>query len=116
MTTVTAPISVAVRSRPRKLRLSIAFPLALPTAIIAMALTKLSWPSRNKPDSRIYFTIAPMDLDVKVVKDGELSAINNIDISNLVEGQTTIQQIVKEGSYVKKGEILVTLDSAQIKQ
>ena len=36
--------------------------------------------------------------------------------SNLVEGQTTIQQIVKEGSYVKKGEILVTLDSATIKQ
>src|SRR5205814_5007072 len=100
MTTVTAPISVA--ARPRKLKLYIALPLALGIAIIAMALTRLPWPTRSKPDSNIYFTVTPMDLDVKVVKDGELAAINNIDITNMVEGQTTIQQIVKEGSYVKK--------------
>src|SRR5436190_7352928 len=116
MTTVTAPLSVAIRSRPRKLKLYMALPLALGVAIAAMALTRIPWPTRSKPDANIYFTIAPMDLDVKVVKDGELAAVNNIDISNLVEGQTTIQQIVKEGAYVKKGDILITLDSASIKQ
>lgn len=63
-----------------------------------------------------FFRVAPMDLEVKLVKDGELQAINNIDIISDVEGQTTIQQIVKEGTNVKKGDVLIVLDSAQIRQ
>lgn len=58
--------------------------------------------------------VTRMDLDVKVSKDGELAAVNNIDVVNLVEGSTTIQQLVKEGNYVKKGELLVKLDSSAI--
>jgi HlyD family secretion protein len=63
-----------------------------------------------------WFRIVPMDLDIKVVKDGELQAINNIEISCLVEGQTTIQELVREGAFVKKGDVLVVLDSASIRQ
>src|SRR4051812_43771832 len=57
-----------------------------------------------------------MDLEIKIVKDGELQAINNIDIVSQVEGQTTIQTVVPEGTSVKKGEVLCTLDSSAIKQ
>lgn len=63
-----------------------------------------------------FFRVAPMDLEVRLVKDGELQAINNIDIVSEVEGQTTIQEIVKEGTNVKKGDVLVVLDSASIRQ
>src|SRR4051812_10469895 len=49
-------------------------------------------------------TVSRMDMDVKVSKDGELAAINNIDVNNLVEGSTTIQQMAKEGTFVKKGD------------
>src|SRR5687767_7900190 len=49
-----------------------------------------------------FFTVVPMNLDVRINKDGELQAINNIDINCDVEGQTTITQIVKEGTFVKK--------------
>lgn len=63
-----------------------------------------------------YYRVAPMDLEVKFVKDGELQAINNIEIASDVEGQTTIQTIVKEGATVKKGDTLVTLDSSTIRQ
>lgn len=63
-----------------------------------------------------FYPVAPMDLEVKLVKDGELQAINNIEIVSEVEGQTTIQQIVKEGANVKKGDVLVVLDSSQIRQ
>jgi len=58
----------------------------------------------------------PTDLDVKITKDGELQAANNIDIISTVEGQATITQIIKEGTYVLKGQVLVTLDSSLIKQ
>lgn len=60
--------------------------------------------------------VTPMDLDVRIVKDGELQAINNIEIQSEVEGQTTIQTLVKEGTSVRKGDILVTLDSSAIRQ
>src|SRR5271170_5441583 len=63
-----------------------------------------------------YFTIAPMDLDRRVIKDGEMQSVNNIDIISQVEGQTMINTLVKEGSFVKKGDVLVTLDSSAIKQ
>lgn len=63
-----------------------------------------------------FHRVVPMDMDVKVVKTGELQAVNNIDISSQVEGQNTIQQIVKEGASVKKGDVLIVLDSASIKQ
>lgn len=64
----------------------------------------------------LLYTVAPMDMEVKVVKDGELQAVNNIDILCQVEGQTTIQTLVKEGSWVKKGDVLITLDSSEIRQ
>ena len=51
-----------------------------------------------------FYAVNPIDFDVKVAKDGELAAVNNIDILNLVEGQSTIVHIVKEGAFVKKGD------------
>jgi HlyD family secretion protein len=63
-----------------------------------------------------YFTIAPMAFDRRVVKDGEMQSVNNIDIVSQVEGQTMINTLVKEGSFVKKGDVLVTLDGSAIKQ
>lgn len=63
-----------------------------------------------------YHRVVPMDLEVKLVKDGELQAMNNIEIACEVEGQTAIQTIVKEGSNVKAGDVLVTLDSSSIRQ
>src|SRR5947207_12699470 len=63
-----------------------------------------------------FYSVSPMDLDVKINKDGELAALNNIDIICEVEGQTAIQTIVAEGSTVKKGDVLVVLDSSAIKQ
>ena len=57
-----------------------------------------------------FYSVAPMDLDVKINKDGELAALNNIDIICEVEGQTTIQTIVPEGSNVKKGDVLLVID------
>jgi HlyD family secretion protein len=67
------------------------------------------------PITGSFYTVAPMDLDVKIVKDGELAAVNNIDIACHVEGLNTITYVVPEGSSVKAGEMLVTLDSSSIK-
>ncbi|MDB5356352.1 MAG: efflux transporter, family, subunit [Phycisphaerales bacterium] len=75
-------------------------------------------PARSGPGLAAgkFLTVQPVDLDVKVKKEGELQAVNNIDIVCMVEGLNTLVQIVKEGSYVKKGEVLVQIDSSQIRQ
>src|SRR6185503_15720290 len=59
-----------------------------------------------------YQTAVLMDLDVRLTKDGELQAINFVDVINRVEGINTVQELVKEGTYVHKGDKLVVLDSS----
>jgi len=87
--------------------------------LIVIAL--LFWLSRGFSGSSAgpigqFYSVVPMDMDVKIIKDGELAATNNIDINCEVEGQTTITTIVPEGSTVKKGDVLCTLDSSTISQ
>src|SRR4051812_19309418 len=67
-------------------------------------------------DAAQLYPVMPADFEVKVSQKGELQAVNNIDIVCQVEGQTAITTIVKEGSSVKKGQVLATLDSSAIKQ
>jgi HlyD family secretion protein len=63
-----------------------------------------------------YQPVQYMDLDVRLTKDGELQSVNNIDVINKVEGLNTIQELVKEGTFAHKGDVLVTLDSSNIQK
>jgi HlyD family secretion protein len=63
-----------------------------------------------------FFTVAPMDLEVKINKDGELQAVTYTDIKSEVESVTQIITIVPEGTTVKKGDVLITLDSLTLRQ
>lgn len=63
-----------------------------------------------------FYTVTPTEMQVKVFKDGELQALNSIEILSNVEGIATIVQIVKEGSSVNAGDVLVELDSSAIRQ
>lgn len=98
----------------------IAWPVAL---LVSGVVAAASWfvyarahaPADVSADAQ-YYHAATMDLDVKIAKDGELQAVNNIDIQNQVEGNTTITHLVNEGEFVKKGQVLITLDSLTIRQ
>jgi HlyD family secretion protein len=62
-----------------------------------------------------FYTIVPLNLDVTIAKDGELQAVNNVDIVCPVEGQSVVLDIAKEGSFVHKGDVIVRIDSTDIK-
>ncbi len=89
---------------------------------VVLAIAAAMWIATHRPGragsavNGKFYNVQPAQLDVKVVKDGELQAVKNIDIPSLVEGASTIVQIVKEGSVVKKGDVLVVLDSSTIRQ
>jgi HlyD family secretion protein len=109
-------LSVETRSKSRKSMM-----LAVPVAVAVLAVggywygTRATAPTGDVAGAAT-FTVLPMDLDVKIGKDGELQAIDSTEIACNVEGQTAIQTLVKEGVTVRKGDILATLDSSAIKQ
>ena len=90
----------------------------LATAAVAIfwGATKVSSNDTAAGDFGKFYTVTPVDLDIKVRKDGELQAVNNTDVLCQVEGRSTVVYLVKEGEAVKKGDLLVELDSSTLRQ
>ncbi len=82
-----------------------------------IVLVALGWlvlrPSSAPTVATAYHEVRRGDFTVSVVEGGTLSAVSEVSIRNEVEGTARIISIVPEGSYVKKGDLLVELDSAQ---
>ncbi|HOK78481.1 MAG TPA: efflux RND transporter periplasmic adaptor subunit, partial [Verrucomicrobiota bacterium] len=68
---------------------------------------------KAKEPATAFYEVRRGDFTVSVVEGGTLTAVNEISIRNEVEGVARIIYIVPEGTYVKKGDLLVELDSAQ---
>jgi HlyD family secretion protein len=113
MDSLALPVSTAPR---KKWAVWLIAPLVAAAAMAAFWVLTGTRRSAAPTNSDLLVTVNPVDLDIKIIKDGELQAVNNIDIISEVEGSTTIQTLVKEGTKVKKGDVLITLDSSAIKQ
>jgi RND family efflux transporter MFP subunit len=112
MSTIAVPDIVV--SRPRKNRAVLLVPAVAVLGALAFYGGKKYLASGPQGVAGTFQPVVRMDLDVKVSKDGELAAVNNIEIMSQVEGSTTITTLAKEGTYVRKGDLLVKLDSSQI--
>ncbi len=111
MSLVAIPISVPVKRR---------IPWML-SGFIALALVGVAWVgytfSRRGGAPTIagqFYNVVPMDMDIVINKDGELQAVNNVEIVSQVEGQSTILDIAKEGAFVHKGDTICKFDSSDI--
>lgn len=58
--------------------------------------------------------VSRIDFDITTSATGELEARNQIEISSKLETRSTILEIVKEGTRVKKGDVLIRLNSEEI--
>src|SRR5689334_10301239 len=104
-----------------------AIPVSLPkvrripwllATIIALAVVGVAWlaialmgTSGGGGIVGTFHTVVPIDMDITLSPKGELAAVNNVDITNPVEGQSTILDIAKEGDFVHKGDVICKLDS-----
>ena len=61
------------------------------------------------------FVVKAGKLKVAVIQPGRIESSNNSDLYCGVEGGTTINRIVAEGTKVKKGDVICELDSAVLK-
>ncbi len=77
---------------------------------------KLGWwrGGGDVPVSGPFYAVQEMDMDIKIVQSGELSASRFADVENKVEGTTQILWLEKEGTMVEKGAKLVELDASNI--
>jgi HlyD family secretion protein len=80
-------------------------------AIIAVLIGVFTH-SKPPPQALSFYEAKSGDFLVSVVEGGTLEAVNEISIRSEVEGIARIIFIVPEGSYVKKDDLLVELDSA----
>lgn len=69
-------------------------------------------PSKRNGAATEYHVVKRGDFTVSVVEGGTLAAVSEVSIRSEVEGTARIISIVPEGSYVKRGDLLVELDSA----
>src|SRR6185437_8961529 len=64
-----------------------------------------------------HLLVAPVkraDLLLTVTEDGNVESADNVELKCKVPGPITILEIVADGSHVKKGDLLVRLDSTSI--
>lgn len=53
-------------------------------------------------------------LDISVVQRGNLAARDSLSVVSEIEGNTTVLYLIKEGSFVKEGDLLVELDGSAL--
>ena len=61
-----------------------------------------------------FYTVSPIDMEIRIVKDGDLQAVEYVDVKSEVETPTQVLDVIPEGSVVKKGDRLAVLDSSQL--
>src|SRR6187401_1452289 len=94
-------------------RLGLILGAVLLTCIIAIvAFRKFS---RPPPEQTQFFKVKRGDMLMSVVEGGALKAVKESIIRSEFEGISRIISIVPEGSYVKAGQVLVELDSSELK-
>jgi HlyD family secretion protein len=108
-------ISTPVPSR-KVLRWIVALPIVgLLAGGAYLGIRNINFGATGTPGG-MYYHVVPMDMELSIKKDGELKAIDNLDVVCPVEGLNTITTIVPEGKLVKKGEVVCELDSSEIKR
>ena len=84
-------------------------------ALLVTVVVFLTGSSTSKEfEGELVHTIQRGDLAVTVTEQGTLESSNNIEIRNKVRGFSVVTEVVEVGEVVKKGDILVRLDTKAI--
>jgi multidrug efflux pump subunit AcrA (membrane-fusion protein) len=110
--TIAIPVPAAT-TRKRALWRIIPAVIILVAGLLALRLRTWKEPEQVLTPGQLY-TVTPTDLEVKIVKDGELQAIHYTDVECKVEGSALINWLIKEGTTVKKDQELIKLDGSNL--
>lgn len=72
---------------------------------------------RASPTGRLdLYEVGRADFDINTIATGELRARNQVEVRSTVEQESTITEIIPEGTFVKKGDLLVRLNAESTQQ
>jgi len=93
-------------------------PLLVGLALVALIVGGTILVKNRKPpvSQQTYFTVKRGNFPVMILEGGTLRATQELIIRSELEGTPRIISIIPEGTSVKKGDLLVELDSAGIKE
>lgn len=87
--------------------------------VVAMTGGSTSDDSNSVANSRsagpVWFDVRKQDLELAIVSAGELETKRKVEIKSLVEGTTTIVEVVAEGTRVKEGDVVMRLADDDIR-
>jgi len=72
--------------------------------------------SRSDATQYIYYPVKRNDFLVSIIEGGTLKAVREVTVRSELEGVARILSIVPEGTNVHKGDLLVELDSADLRE
>jgi len=77
-------------------------------------ISQCSADKQDMTDGNAIFTVRPGPLTISVLESGTIKAREQEIIKCEVEGKTTILSLVKEGTLVQKGDLLIELDASRL--
>ena len=80
-------------------------------AVLGILLLLLRGP--DEVEEAAYHKVTRSDFLVSIVEGGTLQAVSETVVRNTLEGTARIIHIVKEGTYVKEGDLIVELDAGE---
>lgn len=83
-------------------------------ALLLLLVLIISAARKPKTTETAYHTVKRGDFLISIVEGGTLKAVNEVTVRSELEGSAPIISIVKEGTFVKKGDLLVELDSSDL--
>ncbi|MDY0292251.1 MAG: HlyD family efflux transporter periplasmic adaptor subunit [Desulfuromonadaceae bacterium] len=85
--------------------------------LLLAGMTLWLWPrfeERAPHGQRVSVAVKRGDLTINVLTDGTIKPSDQVVISNTMEGRTTILSLVKEGTMVQQGDLLIELDASAL--
>jgi HlyD family secretion protein len=89
---------------------------AIAATLTLAALAWIAWPTAKTPASPLdWHTVQRGDFLVSIIEGGTLKALHEVTVRSELEGVAKILSIVPEGTNVQMGDLLIELDSSDLR-
>lgn len=85
----------------------------IPAAAVILILVLIFTGGGDGMDDSLNHTVERGDFVISVVEGGTLEAVNEVVVKNAIDGDSRIIWLIPEGTYVKKGDLLVEFDTGE---
>ncbi|MGJ8697053.1 MAG: HlyD family efflux transporter periplasmic adaptor subunit [Verrucomicrobiaceae bacterium] len=87
--------------------------ILIPLAAVALLIALFLLTRGGDTDYSLNHTVSRGDFVISIVEGGTLEAVNEIVVKNTIDGDSRIIWLIPEGTYVKKGDLLVEFDTGE---